>query len=588
MPPSTLSCSRTTYVTTTALPGAPRILPSYLLKPRFQGLRNTWEQADGRTRAAYAVFGLMGVAFWAGLFWFLHFIIGGFHQVEVFGPLLTRKLLEILLISLFMMLCFSNVVTALSTYFLSDDLELLLALPIPRPVLHYARLAETAVQSSWMMAMFGLPVFLAYGIVYQAPWSYYGLLALVVPAFVAIPVALGVVVATLLVNVFPARRTREFMAMAGVLAVVALFVLLRLLKPERFTDARAFDSLAAYVAEIQTPMPALFPPTWASEVLLGSLQGRAVPWLSLGLLVMGALAVVAVCRWFTGRLYIQGWSKSQEARAARGTQTAWMGLLVGGAKRIMPASWHPIVTKDIRAFFRDPSQWSQVFLLGSLIVIYLFSINAIPMDQFRGPWALALRRALAFLNLGMAGFVMAGVAIRFQFAAVSGEGRAFWVVRSGPVDPVSFLWAKSMLGLVPMLIVGEILAVVSTILLGAGTYLTLVAGGTALFLAVGLGGIATAMGAVYPDFKADNAAKVATGPAGVMFMVFALSLVGLVLALEAYPVYVWLRADALEQPVGLRAWAISGALLATAATACTLAGLLPMRRAARTLWSRGL
>ncbi len=566
----------------------PRILPGYLLRPRLLGARNTWRAADTRTRAAYAVFGLMGLAFWAGLFWFLHFIIGGFHTVEVFGPLLTRKLLEILLISLFMMLCFSNVVTALSTFFLSDDLELLLALPIPRPVLHYARLAETAVQSSWMMAMFGLPVFLAYGIVYQAPWTYYALLAVVMPAFVAIPVALGVTVATLLVNIFPARRTREFMAMAGVLVVVAVFVFLRLLRPERFTDARAFESLAAYVAEIQTPMPALFPPTWASEVLLGTLQGRDLPWLPLGLLVLGALAVVAVGHWITASLYIQGWSKSQEARSARGAQSAWMGALVSGAQRLLPVAWRPIVVKDIRTFFRDPSQWSQVFLLGSLIVIYLFSINAIPMDQFRGPWALALRRALAFLNLGMAGFVMAGVAIRFQFAAVSGEGRAFWVVRSGPVDPVAFLWAKSLLGLVPMLVVGEILAVASTILLGAGAYLTIVSGGTALFLAIGLGGIATSMGAMYPNFKADNAAKVATGPAGVMFMVFALSLVGCVLALEAYPVYVWLRADALEQPVSTGAWAISGALLATAAVGCVLAGLLPMRRAARQLWSKGL
>lgn len=562
--------------------------PPYLLKPRLQGLRNSWSQADARTRGAYAVFGLMGLAFWGGLFWFLHFIIGGFHGVEVFGPLLTRKLLEILLISLFMMLCFSNVVTALSTFFLSEDLELLLSLPISRAVLHYTRLAETAVQSSWMMAMFGLPVFLAYGMVYQAPVSYYLLLVVVVPAFVAIPVALGAAIASLLVNVFPARRTREFMAMAGVLAVVALFVLLRLLRPERFTDARAFDSVAAYVAEIQTPLPALFPPTWAVDVLLGSLQGGALPWLSLGLLVTGAIATVAVGRWVGTKLYISGWSKSQEARAARGAQTLWMRLLVGATQRVLPASWRPIVAKDLRCFFRDPSQWSQVFLLGSLIVVYLFSINAIPMDQFRGPWALALRRALAYLNLGMAGFVMAGVAIRFQFAAVSGEGMAYWVIRSAPVEPTAFLWAKGVLGLVPMLLVGEILAVASTMLLDAGAYLTIVAGGTALFLAIGLGGIAIAMGAVYPNFKADNASKVATGPAGVLFMVIALTLVGVVLLLEAYPVYTWLRAEALGQPVPLGAWAISGALLFTAATICVLAGLLPVRRAARILWRRGL
>ncbi len=571
-----------------ALAQPPRVLPATLLVPRWLGLRNIWAGANTRTRAAYAFFGLLGLLFWVGLFWFLYFVVGGFHGVEVFGPLLTRKLLEILLISLFMMLVFSNVVTALSTYYLSEDLELLLSLPIPRWVLHYSRLAETAVQSSWMMGMFGLPVFLAYGLVFGAPASYYALLVLVVPAFVAIPVALGVVLASILVNIFPARRTRELMAVAGVLAVVGLFVLLRLLRPERFTNAAAFDSLAAYVAEIQTPLPALFPPTWASEVLIQGMQGRALPWDSLALLVVGALAVVAAGRWITTALYIQGWSKSQEARAARGAQAAWLHLPLSLLVRLLPPSWRPIVVKDVRAFFRDPSQWSQVFLLGSLILVYLFSINAIPMDQFRGPWALAMRRALAFLNLGMAGFVMAGVAIRFQFAAVSGEGRAFWVVRSGPIKPTSFLWAKSMLGLVPMLVVGEVLSVASTSLLDAGGFLVAVAGGTALFLAIGLGGIAVAMGATYPNFKADNAAKVATGPAGVMYMVFALLLVAGVLLLEAYPVYIWLRSDAMGQATSLASRLIAGGLLAAAAGACLLAGLLPVRRAARQLWQRGL
>jgi len=145
-----------------------------------------------------------------------------------------------------------------------------------------------------------------------------------------------------------------------------------------------------------------------------------------------------------------------------------------------------------------------------------------------------------------------------------------------------------LLGLVPMLLVGEILAVASTVLLDAGGFLVVLAAGTALGLAVALGGIAVSMGALYPNFKADNAAKVATGPAGVLFMVIALTLVGVVLLLEAYPVYASLRAGALGVPVEPGARALSGVFLAAAAGVCVLAGLLPVRRAARTLWSRGI
>ena len=40
----------------------------------------------------------------------------------------------------------------------------------------------------------------------------------------------------------------------------------------------------------------------------------------------------------------------------------------------------------------------------------------------------------AFLNLGLAGFVMATVAVRFVFPAVSAEGAAFWIIRTAPIS----------------------------------------------------------------------------------------------------------------------------------------------------------
>ena len=46
---------------------------------------------------------------------------------------------------------FSGIVTALSTFFLSEDLRLLLAAPIAARRLFYARFVRTAVQSSWMV-----------------------------------------------------------------------------------------------------------------------------------------------------------------------------------------------------------------------------------------------------------------------------------------------------------------------------------------------------------------------------------------------------------------------------------------------------
>ena len=248
-----------------------------LIQVRLWGARNRWRKASSGHRMAYAFFAVLTALFWVGLSFGMVKLIGAF-TVEVFGPMLTRKLLEILVMALFFMLIFSNVITALSTFYLSADLELLHGLPISRSTFHYARLAEAVIQSSWMMAMFGLPVFLAYGQVYEAPIWWYPLLVACVIAFILIPGAVGVIVASVLVNVFPARRAREIMALFGLLGLIGLFLFLRLLRPEQLVNAEGFESLAAYVATVQAPMGEPLPSGWQGSSWGPSRESRSTPW----------------------------------------------------------------------------------------------------------------------------------------------------------------------------------------------------------------------------------------------------------------------------------------------------------------------
>jgi ABC-2 type transport system permease protein len=545
---------------------------------------NSWKTANPREKAAYIFFGFLGLGFWVGLFAGLVLLIGAFFDVEVFGPMLTGKLLEILLLSLFGMLCFSNIVTALSSFYLSDDLELLLSLPISRPVFFYSRFLDTLTQSSWMMGFFGLPVFLAYGLVHQVGPIYYLLLLVVIPAFVVIPATFGVLVATFLVNVFPARRTREALALMGILFIVGIFVLLRLVRPERLVNAQDFESLAAYVAELQAPIPELFPPRWASEVLQASLAGRNVPLIELGLLLTGAIAAIAVTRQITRRYYDSGWTRSQEAAPARLARSAVLDRFLALVTRFLPRDMVPIVVKDVKTFFRDPAQWSQLFLLGSLIVIYLFSVQALPTDMISNRYLRVWKNALAFLNLGMAGFVMAGIAVRFQFTAVSGEGRAFWMIRTAPVDPVRYLWAKALPGLAPMLFVGVTIIVASNVILEAPPAIMALGTYTAVGLAFGISGIAMGMGATWPNFKADNAARAASGPAGILFMVASLALVGLVLCLLAAPMVFILSSQMTNIPFTGTQQAVTVVCVIAAGLVFAFATVWPIRRAAPKLW----
>ena len=559
-----------------------------LLAPRAIGQRNRWKRASRAERTTLGLFGVMGLLFWVFLFGLFGVLVTEAYAVEVFGPILTRRLLEMLLIGLFTLLSFSNIVSAVSTFYLSEDLELVLSLPMRRDTFFFARFFDTMLQSSWMVVFFGLPVFTAYGYAYGAGVDYALAVVLCAPGFVMIPAGGGVVVASLLVRAIPAKRVREGLVLVGILALIAIVVLLRMLRPERLMDASNFESLAAYAAELQAPVPLLFPPRWVVEVLEDTLRGRGLPWLYVGLLMTGGVAMMAVARWVTAAVYDEGRSRAQAARSARLAKAGWLDLLLSAWTRPLPPVARAIVVKDVKSFVRDPSQWSQVFLVGAIVIIALVSAAAMPTDFMRGPYGVYMREALAFGSMALVGFIMASVATRFQFTAISLEGRAFWVVRTGPITARQLLWAKVWPSLVPMVVVGEVLAIATTSILGAGPFIVGLAGFTAFFLALGISGLAVGVGAVYPDFKADNAARVAASPAAMVFMVSALVLVFTVAGVELLPVGLWMVSRFQERPLTPVEWAGVVLPLSAVVGICLASLVGPIRWGARKLWEREL
>ena len=217
-----------------------------------------------------------------------------------------------------------------------------------------------------------------------------------------------------------------------------------------------------------------------------------------------------------------------------------------------------LLVKDTKVFLRDVSQWSQLLLLLALVMVYLYNFRV--LDLSRIPYMSgAIKNVYGFVNLGMAGFVMATVTVRFVFPSVSSEGGAFWIIRSAPISLRDFLWSKFWTGLVPVLILTEALTIAANELLGIDPFIKLVAAVAVVFMSVALVGLATGLGARYPRFDADNASQVAGSYGGVAFMIVAVLyvLVMMVLLGWASSLYLWqlyrhraLPADQVMQMVG--------------------------------------
>src|SRR3989440_8426828 len=90
-----------------------------------------------------------------------------FRSAEELGPFLAAKILGLILLSFVTILVLSNIITALSSFFLAKDLDLLVAAPVDWLTLYGAKLLETAVNSSWMVVLMAVPMFTAFGTAYH-------------------------------------------------------------------------------------------------------------------------------------------------------------------------------------------------------------------------------------------------------------------------------------------------------------------------------------------------------------------------------------------------------------------------------------
>ena len=549
----------------------------HVLLPKWRtALTRMRQERDEGGRAKLIVLAVVGLIFWLAVFGVLFRVLRYFRNTQEIGALLAGKLLGIVLLAFASVLLLSNLITALSSFFLSKDLDLLVSSPVDSLRIYLAKLLETLVASSWMVALMAVPIFAAYGVVYHGGWLFPVVAVGTLLPYLVLPAVLGSAATTILVNVFPARRTRDLLSIIALGAAAGVILLFRIIRPEQLARPEGFQSLLDFIAVLRTPTSPLLPSEWVAKAVMGQLTGRP-DWLSVYLLWTMAGAAVAAGAWMHGRLYHTGFTRSQEG-AERFVRGGFWNWSVGGALRPLGPSRREFVLKDLRLFFRDTTQWSQLILLAALLLVYLFNIKALPL--FRGEQVpFFLVSVVSFLNLGLAGFVLASIAARFIFPAVSLEGRQMWLLRSSPLELRAMLWAKYWVGTVPLLVLALAITVLTNVLLKATPFMMAVGVGTILLLTLAISALALAFGTFYPKFDTENAAQIPTSFGGLVFMMATIALLAVVIVIESVPVYRYLSAAYQQQPLTVSPLMVGS--FALAAAVCVAATIVPLKLALR-------
>jgi ABC-2 type transport system permease protein len=549
-----------------------------LLRPKWRAAQRRMQSESNAFRVL--VMGFVAFVFFAIVFAIVYRVLGHFSTQPGLGDLLAGKLLGMVLLAFLPILLLSNIITSLSSFFLARDLELLSAAPVDGMRVYTARFIETLTNSSWMMVIVLLPILAAFGTAFGVSIRFLVTTVIALASFLILPAVVGTGITMVLVNVFPARRARDILALIALFGAAGVVMLFRLLRPEQLAQPEGFRDLVDFIAALQTPQSVWLPSEWVAQSILASLGvGDTGDLFPLMLLISTAAAFFVIGAWLHGRLYRDGLSRSQEGAEQQVGDDAKKRQRIEGILSGVPVTARSLVAKDIRTFFRDTTQWSQLILLAVLVVVYVYNIKVLPL--FSGEEVgFFLINVISFLNLGLAGFVLAAIAARFLFPAISLEGRTLWLLRSSPLDLRSLLWSKYWVGLTPLLVLALALTISTNILLRIDGFMMVLSVTTITIMTFAIAALALGFGAVFPKFDTENPAEIPTSFGGLLFMMTATAYLGVMIALEAWPVYAMLQA----RQDGVVGGGITMALVLSlgAAAALSIAAIvIPLRVAAQ-------
>jgi ABC-2 type transport system permease protein len=453
--------------------------------------------------------------------------------IEPMNPALAFALLRALLSMVFLVagivLLSSAMTASIGSFFTDLDLEMLHAAPIAKSSLLLRRWGKTAAQSGTWVFVFLLPLIAAFGRIYQLQASFYAETALALMLVLSIPVTAGSLMILVLVRYFPVGRVHQLIASVGVLVLTTAVVGFRMSRPERFFGAFNTDDIATLVHSIELPLMSRYPTSWLAEGMLDAASRQSGE----GMLLrpgVGAAASLFLFMVIATPLYFRAFVRARESMAPQAFGGSGATRVLDRLLRGIDPPFRALVSKEVRTLTRDVAQWSQLFLMAALMFIYLYNIRMLPLEHD------ARAGGVAYANLGMAGFVISAMCLRFAYPAVSAEGRAFWVTQSSPVSYQKLLWAKVLVYAVPLTALAVILTAFADLILHADLLVWSLTMLGALLFGITLVSLGVGMGGSAPDFTAENPLQVGLSLGGFGYMAASLLYVGVVMVLLARPV----------------------------------------------------
>lgn len=481
--------------------------------------------------------------------------LGFIHKMPLFGPLLTERLVYLLFFFFFVMLVISNATITGMGLFRRKDMEWQVALPLPERSLVLWKTLEGMALASWGLIVLSAPILLALGQLFHSGPLFYllGLPALIFLVTISANVSTWALL--LLVRFARPWWWRVVIVLAVGLLLLA-FQRFWISAPESSKGTDIVASLHDVLRHTEVCMHPLLPSSWVAETLFAAsrgLHGQAEFYL-LTLLANALFALVV-----TGRLgatmFYKAWHRvmtSAPEAQARAGELAWFrqkdpqgrGDLWRRMLRIDRSS-HALLTKDVRTFLREPTQWGQCLLIFGMLLMYSSNLRHLGYDLQNPFWTLVI----SHLNLLVCCLALSTLTTRFVFPQFSMEGQRLWILGLSPLplERVMSLKLRLIAGVLALLT--TLLVVMSSLSLELPLRRAIFFCGAVILQSYGLTALALSLGAILPNFREPNPARVISGFGGTLCLIGSfLYILGSAAALALPDAVAW-RADLHKMPL---------------------------------------
>lgn len=478
---------------------------------------------------SFIVFG----SFALGAFFFSRFLTAYLLENVKIGLFLFHRFISMLLFVFFITINLGNMVVSFSTLYRSPEVGFMLTRPISHLTIFVIKFLDNFFYSSGTLFLAGFSVLLGYGSYFGFPWHFYVLVMFgVLVPFMFLAGCLAVIILLGLMKLASKVSFKALIALLVVLYIFQIYAYFMISSPIDLVREvmKYYPYVNLYFGNLDPPISKYLPNFWISQILYFYVTGKqsAVIGYCVLLLLSSVAAFIALVV-VGDRLFYSTWLTSLTFKSFSVKGFEFTGTLFSFARpsRMAPQT-ESILKREYWQFFREPAQWIHLVVMAALVGVFLSSVTSMDFG-LQDP---KLRTAVYLVVYLFDAFLITSIALRFAFPMMSLEGDAYWTIRSAPIRTSKVYWTKFFLALVPLFLVGLILALLSNVPYVLLPPLPQVATVGMALIACVLVSMNFGMGSYFVNFEEKNPIRIASSQGATL--TFLLSIVCLIVFVSVF------------------------------------------------------